>query len=134
MTRPRSSPRIDKLKETLKGTDTAAIKAATDELTQAFYAVSEKLYQQANPQGGAQPGPDMGGAAGRWKRTAAASTMTPTTRLWMTIRTTNSKSNRGTDGTGSIPRPIGTVLAENLSMRNRERSLQLPIPDVQVDS
>ena len=33
-----------------------------------------------------------------------------------------------------IPRPIGTVLAENLSMRNRERSLQLPIPDVQVDS
>ena len=52
---------IDKLKETLKGTDTAAIKAATDELTQAFYAVSEKLYQQANPQGGAQPGPDMGG-------------------------------------------------------------------------
>ena len=52
---------IDKLKEVLKGTDTAAIKTATDELTQAFYAVSEKLYQQANPQGG-QPGPDMGGA------------------------------------------------------------------------
>ena len=50
---------IDKLKETLKGQDTAAIKAATDELTQAFYAVSEKLYQQANPQGaaGAQAGP-----------------------------------------------------------------------------
>ena len=42
---------IDKLKEVLKGTDTAAIKTATDELTQAFYAVSEKLYQQANPQG-----------------------------------------------------------------------------------
>ncbi|MBE6963541.1 MAG: molecular chaperone DnaK [Ruminococcaceae bacterium] len=41
---------IDKLKETLKGTDTDAIKAATEELTQAFYAVSEKLYQQANPQ------------------------------------------------------------------------------------
>ena len=55
---------IDKLKEALKGTDTAAIKTATDELTQAFYAVSEKLYQQANPQGaqgGAQAGPDMGG-------------------------------------------------------------------------
>ena len=52
---------IDKLKETLKGQDTAAIKAATDELTQAFYAVSEKLYQQANPQdAGAQPGPDAG--------------------------------------------------------------------------
>jgi len=53
---------IDKLKETLKGQDTAAIKAATDELTQAFYAVSEKLYQQANPQGGPQAGPDPAGA------------------------------------------------------------------------
>ena len=55
---------IDKLKEALKGTDTAAIKTATDELTQDFYAVSEKLYQQANPQGaqgGAQAGSDMGG-------------------------------------------------------------------------
>ena len=58
---------IDKLKEALKGTDTAAIKAATDELTQDFYAVSEKLYQQANPQGAqgsAQAGPDMGGQQG----------------------------------------------------------------------
>ena len=62
---------IDKLKETLKGTDTAAIKAATDELTQAFYAVSEKLYQQANPQGaqgGAQQqaGPDAGAQQGQY--------------------------------------------------------------------
>ena len=48
---------IDKLKETLKGDDTAAIKAATEELTQAFYAVSEKLYQQQAPQGD----PNMGG-------------------------------------------------------------------------
>ncbi|MDD3346363.1 molecular chaperone DnaK [Oscillibacter sp.] len=57
---------IDKLKEALKGTDTAAIKAATEELTQSFYAVSEKLYQQANPQdaqGAAQPGPDAGAGA-----------------------------------------------------------------------
>ena len=52
---------LDKLKETLKGTDTAAIKADTEALTQAFYAVSEKLYQQANPQGAAGAGPDMGG-------------------------------------------------------------------------
>ena len=52
---------IDKLKEALKGTDTQAIKTATESLTQAFYKVSEKMYQQANPQGG-QPGPDMGGA------------------------------------------------------------------------
>ena len=32
------------------------IKAATDAVQKAFYAISEKLYQQANPQGGAQPG------------------------------------------------------------------------------
>ncbi|WP_295747237.1 molecular chaperone DnaK [uncultured Oscillibacter sp.] len=50
---------LDKLKETLKGTDSAAIKADTEALQQAFYAVSEKLYQQANPQG-AQPGGDAG--------------------------------------------------------------------------
>ena len=49
---------LGKLKETLKGNDTQAIKNATEELTKAFYAVSEKLYQQ---QGG-QAGPDMGGA------------------------------------------------------------------------
>ena len=54
---------VDKLKETLKGQDTAAIKADTEALQQAFYAVSEKLYQQANPQGGAA-GPDMGGQQG----------------------------------------------------------------------
>jgi len=42
---------IEKLKETLKGEDTEAIKAATEELTQLFYQMSEKLYQQANPQG-----------------------------------------------------------------------------------
>ena len=51
---------VEKVKEALKGTDTAAIKAATESLTQAFYKVSEKLYQQAGAQG--QPGPDMGGA------------------------------------------------------------------------
>ena len=51
---------IDRLKEALKGEDTAAIKAATDELQQAFFAVSEKMYQQAGPQGD----PNMGGQAG----------------------------------------------------------------------
>ena len=51
---------VNNVKEALKGTDTAAIKAATDSLTQAFYKVSEKMYQQAGAQG--QPGPDMGGA------------------------------------------------------------------------
>ena len=51
--------KLNRLKDTLKGNDTAAIKAATEELTRAFYAVSEKLYAQQ----GSQPGPDMGGAA-----------------------------------------------------------------------
>ena len=54
------------LKSALTGTDTAAIKTATEELTQAFYKVSEKLYQAA---GGAQgagfdPNQAAGGAQG----------------------------------------------------------------------
>ena len=46
---------VDNLKELNKGTDIAAIKAATEEVQKAFYAASEKLYQQANPQGQAGP-------------------------------------------------------------------------------
>ena len=42
---------IDKVKEALKGTDTEAIKAASEALTQKFYQISEKMYQQANPNG-----------------------------------------------------------------------------------
>ena len=49
---------IEKLKEAQKGTDVAAIKAATEELTQAFYKLSEKMYQQANPQGAPNAGCD----------------------------------------------------------------------------
>ena len=57
---------VEKLKETLKGEDTDAIKAATEELTQLFYKMSEKLYQQQAPQGdpnmgGQQPGGDPNG-------------------------------------------------------------------------
>ncbi|MBO4264556.1 MAG: molecular chaperone DnaK [Clostridia bacterium] len=44
---------IDALKETVKGNDTEAIKKGTEELQKKFFAISEKLYQQANPQGGA---------------------------------------------------------------------------------
>ncbi|MDY4490570.1 MAG: molecular chaperone DnaK [Candidatus Faecousia sp.] len=43
---------IDHLKEVNKGSDVAAIKAATEEVQKAFYKVSEKLYQQAAPQQG----------------------------------------------------------------------------------
>ena len=48
---------VDKLKEVNKGTDVAAIKAATEEVQKAFYAVSEKLYKNAAPQG-EQPADD----------------------------------------------------------------------------
>ncbi len=51
---------LEELKEKNKGTDVAAIKEATDKVQKAFYAVSEKLYQNAAPQGEAAPN---GGAA-----------------------------------------------------------------------
>ncbi len=48
---------IEKVKEALKGTDIEAIKKANEVLTQAFYDVSSKIYQQ-NPD--AAQGSDMG--------------------------------------------------------------------------
>ncbi|MDY3869837.1 MAG: molecular chaperone DnaK [Clostridiaceae bacterium] len=53
---------LNKLKETLKGSDVEAIKADAEELKKAFYAVAEKMYAQANPQGA--PGADMGAQSG----------------------------------------------------------------------
>lgn len=55
---------IDKVKDALKGTDAAAIKSASDELTQAFYAVSEKLYSQSAPQEQTPPQDGGAGSAG----------------------------------------------------------------------
>ncbi len=54
---------ISKVKEALKGSDTAAIKAASEELQKKFYDLSAKIYSQANPQQG-QPGADQGGPQG----------------------------------------------------------------------
>ncbi len=55
---------LNKAKEALKGTDTAAIKAAGEELSKVFYPISEKLYQQQAQAGAAgQPGAAPGGAA-----------------------------------------------------------------------
>ena len=63
--------KIDALKQTLTGTDTEAIKAATEELNKKIYELAPKLYQQAqgaNPDMGgqhgadAQQGPDANGA------------------------------------------------------------------------
>ena len=52
---------IDKLKETVKGNNTEAIKADTEALEKSFYAISEKLYKQAQEaQGGAQGGAEQG--------------------------------------------------------------------------
>ena len=60
---------VEKVKEALKGTDAAAIKAESEELTKRFYALSEKLYKQTGaapdgtaPNDGAQAaGPDENG-------------------------------------------------------------------------
>ena len=49
------------LKTALSGSDTQAIKSATEALTQVFYKISEKLYQQAAPQ---QGDPNCGGDCG----------------------------------------------------------------------
>jgi len=54
---------IDKLKETVKGNDTAAIKADTEALEKAFYKVSEKMYQQSGAAGGSD-GANYGGDTG----------------------------------------------------------------------
>ncbi|MCY6354850.1 molecular chaperone DnaK [Clostridium sp. ZS2-4] len=52
--------KLEELKKVKDGEDIEAIKKATEELTQAFYAVSSKLYQQE----GAQAGADMGNMGG----------------------------------------------------------------------
>ena len=52
------------LKEALKGTDTADIKAKSDDLQQAFYALSSKVYQQSGAAAQQQGAPDMGAAGG----------------------------------------------------------------------
>lgn len=47
---------MEKLRTTLTGGDTAAIKADTEALEKAFYALSEKLYKQSGTQGAAGAG------------------------------------------------------------------------------
>ncbi len=55
---------VEKLKETVKGSDVAAIKAATEEVQKALSAIGEKLYQNVPPQGGGQGGPEAGSQSG----------------------------------------------------------------------
>ena len=54
---------IEKLRETVKGNDTEAIKADTEALEKAFYPIAEKMYAQS--QAGGQAGPDMGAGMGQ---------------------------------------------------------------------
>ena len=55
---------VEKLKEAVKGTDVAVIKAATDEVQKALSAIGEKIYQSTSQQqAGGQDGPAAGGAA-----------------------------------------------------------------------
>lgn len=56
---------LDKLKEAHKAQDVAAIDTAMAELQTALTAAGEELYKNVGAaQGGAQPGPDFGGAQG----------------------------------------------------------------------
>ncbi len=55
---------VENLKEKMKGTDVEAIKSATEAVTQAFYKISEKLYQNAAPQEGAPEGGATGNNGG----------------------------------------------------------------------
>ena len=56
---------IEKLRETLKGTDTEAIKADTEAVEKSFYKISEKLYaQQAQAGGDAGFDPNAGAGNG----------------------------------------------------------------------
>ena len=52
---------LEKLRETVKGNDTAAIKADTEALTQAFYKLSEKLYSAQGASGADASGQQPGG-------------------------------------------------------------------------
>ena len=57
--------KLASLKQALTGTDSAAIKSATEALTQVFYKISEKLYQQAGgPQGAGFDPSQAGGPQG----------------------------------------------------------------------
>ena len=54
--------KLEELKKAVNGGTTEQIKSATEELQKAFYAISEKLYQQAQAQQGEDP--NMGGNPG----------------------------------------------------------------------
>ena len=56
----KATEEIENVKKALEGSDIDKIKEATEKLKQAFYAMSEKLYSQANPNGAAGANPNAG--------------------------------------------------------------------------
>lgn len=67
--REKAEAAIQKVKDAVAGEDTAAIKAARDEIQQVSMEVGQKIYQaaqegQPGPDGAAGPGPEGAGAAG----------------------------------------------------------------------
>ena len=60
----KATAEIENVKKALEGSDIDKIKEATEKLKQAFYAMSEKLYAQANPNGAAGAGSNAGADAG----------------------------------------------------------------------
>ena len=57
---------IEKLRETLKGNDTEAIKADTEAVEKSFYKISEKLYAQQQGQPNGDPNAGAGGQDGTY--------------------------------------------------------------------
>ena len=55
---------VEKVKEALKGTDSAAIKTAADELQKKLYEFSSKIYAQSNPEAAAGTAPGADTASG----------------------------------------------------------------------
>ncbi len=55
---------VEKVKEALKGTDSAAIKTAADELQKKLYEISSKIYAQSNPEAAAGTAPGADTASG----------------------------------------------------------------------
>ncbi|MBO6302019.1 MAG: molecular chaperone DnaK [Ruminiclostridium sp.] len=58
------NPKVEALKEALKGENIDAIKSAKDELQKAFYEVAQRVYQQTGGNPGGDPGMGGAGAAG----------------------------------------------------------------------
>jgi len=64
---------INKVKDALKGTDTAAIKNATEALQKVFFDISAKIYQQNPGAAGTNPGAGFNAGAGANTGTAGGS-------------------------------------------------------------